>query len=97
MTRLPGPRHCQALGYHDRRKENDAEEAQPHERGPGEWTVELRIGGEQQVAEPVERADELPDHRTDDSERHRDLGAGEDERQRRWELNLQKNLQRRGT
>ena len=48
-----GPWHEQPLRQRHRRKQENAEEAEPDQGRPGQRAVELRVGGEQQVAEPL--------------------------------------------
>ncbi len=80
----------------DQQIDEDTEEGEREQSREGERRVELRGGAQQQEAQALARADEFADHRADHRERDRDLGAGEDERQRRRELHLEENLPARG-
>ena len=70
------------------------ENANSAAKASGALSCEVALS--KQEAEALARADEFADHRADHRERDRDLGAGEDEGQRRRKLNLQENLHRAG-
>ena len=92
VPRRRQPRRHHPLAGPDQRVGEYAQHRQGKQRRECQRRIELRGGAEQQEAEPLARADEFPDHRADHRQRDRDLGAGDDERQRRRQLDLEENL-----
>ncbi len=64
------PRHRQPLDDRDGSKQQNSERAQLDETRPGQGPVQLRVGFQNEIAEPANRTDEFTDDRADHRERY---------------------------